>query len=124
MTDRSQNNSIWEHGENIYPGLTCKYCKTRKKEGGVTRFKQHSAERGSNVVSYNHVPHDVRDYFRRELDRTADKRRSRQQERLRREKITVEGNVDDEDEEELQRALHESWEEEAYARRVCGQGEQ
>ncbi|GJM98300.1 hypothetical protein PR202_ga15295 [Eleusine coracana subsp. coracana] len=92
--------------------------------GGATHFKEHLAGRGRNVVSCTLVSAEVRDYFRRELDKTTDKRRGRQQERLRREEITAEGDVDDEDDEELQRALHESQEEEAYARRVREQGGQ
>ena len=31
MADRSQSDSVWEHGENIYPGFFCKYCKCSKK---------------------------------------------------------------------------------------------
>ena len=87
MADRTD--PVWEHGVNIYPGFTCKYCKSTKKGGGATRFKQHLAGRGSNVVHCAHVPPDVRDYFRGELDRTADRRNERIQENLRREQIAA-----------------------------------
>lgn len=120
MADHDQRDKVWEHGENIYPRFTCKYCKQSKKEDGATRFKQHLAGRDNNVVHCTFVPPDVHDYFRRELDRAADRRRHKQQESLRREDIVAEGNVShegiDDVDEELQRALHISREEKAYAR--------
>jgi hypothetical protein len=90
-------------GENIYPGFVCKYRKCLKKSGGVTRLKQHLAGQGNNVKHCSCVPLDIRDYFRRELDRTADRKKSKQNERLIRDEVAAEGNVvhdiDSEDEE-------------------------
>src|SRR6266542_1073463 len=60
---------VWEHGENKHPEFWCKYCRKEKKGGGATRFKEHLAGRGHEVVHCDHVPVEVRDYFRRELDR-------------------------------------------------------
>jgi hypothetical protein len=93
MGDRSQADGVWEHGENIYSRFVCMYCKCSKKGGGVTRFKQHLAGQGNNVKHYLYVPPDVCDYFQRELDWTADKKKSKQKERLLREEVAVEGNV-------------------------------
>ena len=59
MGDQGQSDPVWEHGVNIYPGFTCKYCKCTKKRGGATRFKQHLAGRGRNVVHCAHVPPDL-----------------------------------------------------------------
>ena len=128
MADRSQSDSVWEHGENIYPGFLCKYCKCSKKGDGATRFKQHLAGRGGNVIACVSVPPDVRDFYRRDLDRAAERRRTRQRESLLREEAAAEGNtvheVDSDNDEELQAALHASRQEEEYARRVREQGGQ
>ena len=32
---------VWEHGENLYLGWQCNYCRTQKEGDGATRFKQH-----------------------------------------------------------------------------------
>ncbi|GJM84990.1 hypothetical protein PR202_ga00713 [Eleusine coracana subsp. coracana] len=93
MTERNQSDDVWEHGVNTYPGFIYKYCKCSKKGGDATRFKQHLAGRGGNMVSYDRVPPDVRAYYLRQLDRTADKKKERQRESLRREEIAAEGNV-------------------------------
>jgi hypothetical protein len=125
MGDRLQADEIWEHGENIYPRFICKYCKCSKKGGDVTRFMQHLAGRGNNVKHCSCVPLDVRDYFRHELDRGADRKKTKQNERLLREEVAAEGNVVhdiDSDDEELQRALHASREEEQFARAAREQG--
>jgi hypothetical protein len=74
MGDRSQTDEVWEHGENIYPEFVCKYYKCSKKGGGATRFKQHLTDRGNNVKHCSFVPPDIHDYFRRELDRTVERR--------------------------------------------------
>jgi hypothetical protein len=129
MGDRSQVDEVWEHGENIYPGFVCKYCKCSKKGGGATHFKQQLAGRGNNVKHCSCVPPDVRDYFRRELDRTADRKKTKKKERLLREEVAAEGNVVhdiDSDDKELQCALHASREEaqrEREARQRGGQYE-
>ena len=55
-----------------------------------------------------HVPPDVRDYFRGELDRTAGRKKERIQENLRREQIAAQDNVvhvDDDDDEVLHMSL-------------------
>jgi hypothetical protein len=66
------------------------------------------------------IPQDVRDYFRHELDRTAENRRARQRQSLLREEVVAEGNVihdiDSNNDEELQCAIHVSREEVQYAR--------
>jgi hypothetical protein len=64
------------------------------KEGwGATHFKQHLADRGNNVKHCSCVPPDVRDYFWHELDRIADRKKTKQKERLLREEVAAEGNV-------------------------------
>jgi hypothetical protein len=129
MADHSQADEILEHGENIYPGFICKYCKCSKKGGGVTSFKQHLANRGNNVKHCSFVPSDVHDYFRRGLDRKADRKKTKNKERLLREEVAAEGNVVhgiDFGDEELQHALHASREEaqrERAARQRWGQYE-
>jgi hypothetical protein len=91
MGDRSQADEVWEHGENIYPKFVCKYCKCSKKGGGVTHFKQHLVGWGNNIKHCSCVPPDVHDYFRRELDRIADRKKTKQKERLLREEVAAEG---------------------------------
>jgi hypothetical protein len=72
------------------------------------------------------VPPDVRDYFRRDLDRSAQNRRVRQRQSMLREEVDAEGNVihniDSDNDEELQRTIHLSREEAQYAHRVRQQG--
>ncbi|TVU26043.1 hypothetical protein EJB05_28571, partial [Eragrostis curvula] len=111
MGDRNESGSVWEHGEKYEAGFRCKYCHGSKKGGGATRFKQHLASRGNDVVHCTFVPKDVRDYYRRELDRTKAKATNRMKEKLRLEDIAMEGNVsgdDDEDDVELNAAIHMS----------------
>ena len=99
---------VWEHGENLYPGWRCNYCRTQKGGGGATRLKQHLAGRGAEVVHCRNVPPDVRDFFQRELDRAKKATADLARERLRREKAAAEGNYpgDEEDEEaQVQRAM-------------------
>jgi hypothetical protein len=125
MGDRTQSDLVWEHGENIYPGFVCKYSKCTKKGSGATHFKQHLAGRGNNVKHCSSVPPDVRDYFRCELYRTADRKKSKPKERLLREEVAAEVNVVhdiDSDDEELQRGLHASQEEEQFARAARERG--
>ena len=83
---------VWEHGENLYPGWRCNYCRTQKGGGGATRLKQHLAGRGAEVVHCRNVPPDVWDFFQRELDRAKKATADRDRERLRREKAAAEGN--------------------------------
>jgi hypothetical protein len=74
------------------------------------------------------VPPDVRDYFPRDLDRSAQNRRARQRQSMLREEVAADGNVvhniDSNNDEELQRAIHISREGEQYAQRVRQQGGQ
>jgi hypothetical protein len=115
MGDRSQTDKIWELGENIYPRFVYMYCKCSKKGGGVTCFKQHLADRGT-MSSIVHVFHptfvtifDV-SLIGQPIGRRASKRK-----KLLREEVPAKGNVvhdTDFDDEELQRALHASREEE------------
>jgi hypothetical protein len=102
--------------------FTCNYYGCTKRGGGATHFKQHLAARGSNVKHCGSVSPDVQDYFCRDLDRTDENKSARQRRSLLREEIAVEGNVahniDSDNDEELQRAIHHSREEAQYARRV------
>jgi hypothetical protein len=127
MVDHHPINEIWEHGQNMYPGFTCNYCRCTKKGGVATWFKQHLVARGSIVKHCGSVPLDVRDYFHHEIDRTAENRRAKQRQSLLREEVTVEGNVvhdiDSDKDEELKCVIHLSREEAQYARRVQEQGE-
>jgi hypothetical protein len=74
------------------------------------------------------VPLDVRDYFRRDLDRSTQNRRVRQWQSTLREEVAAEGNVvhniDWDNDEELQCAIHLSREEAQYAQRVRQYGGQ
>ena len=99
---------IWEHGENLYLGWQCNYCRTQKEGGGATKLKQHLAGRGAEVVHYRNVPPDVRDFFQRGIDRAKKATADRARERLRREKSAAEANYpgDEEDEKaQVQRAM-------------------
>ena len=116
---------VWEHGENLYPGWRCNYCRTQKGGGGATRLKQHLAHRGAEVVHCRNVPPDVRDFFQRELDRAKKATADRARERLRREKAAAEGNYpgDEEDEEaQVQRAMDLSRAEAEFRRGVEQRG--
>jgi hypothetical protein len=93
----------------------------------VTRFKQHLTGRGNNVKHCSCVPPDVRNYFRHDLDRTADRKKTKNKERLLREEVAAQNNVlhdIDSDDEELQRALHASREEAQHERVARQQGGQ
>ena len=84
-------------------GFRCNYCNKKKKGGGATRLKEYLAGRGSNVIYCDRVPPDVRDYFRRELDRIRDKRKEKVEERVRRQesaRVQVDLTSDNEDTEE------------------------
>ncbi|KAK3120534.1 hypothetical protein QOZ80_9AG0689520 [Eleusine coracana subsp. coracana] len=124
MADHDQSDDVWEHDVNTYPEWSCKYYKISRKGGGANRLKNHLAGRGGNVVSCGRVPPDVRDYYRRELDRIVERKKEKQWDNLRREEVVREKNVVHEinDDEVLQRVLDMSREEEAYARRVRDQG--
>ena len=116
---------VWEHGENLYPGWRCNYCRTQKGGGGATRLKQHLAGRGAEVIHCRNVPPDVRDFFQRELDRAKKATADRARERLRREKAAAEGNYpgDEEDEEaQVQRAMDLSRAEAEFRRGVEQRG--
>jgi hypothetical protein len=82
--------------------------------------EQHLAARGSNVKHCGSILPDVRDYFHRDLDRTAENKRARQRQSLLREKVAIKGdvahNIDSDNDEELQRAIHLSRNEMQYAR--------
>ena len=39
---------VWVHGENLYPGWRCNYCRTQKGGGGATRLKQHLGDDGDD----------------------------------------------------------------------------
>jgi hypothetical protein len=110
---------VWQHGQQTGVGFTCNYCGCTKRGGGATRFKHHLAARGSNVKRCGSVPPDVRDYFRRDLDISAQSMRARQRQSLLREEVAAEENVvhniDSGNNEELQRAIHLSRKETQYA---------
>ncbi|KAK3118492.1 hypothetical protein QOZ80_9BG0700110 [Eleusine coracana subsp. coracana] len=126
MVNRNQSDDVWEHGVNQFPGWSCKYCKISRKGGGANRFKHHLAGRGVNVIHCSNVPPDVRDYYRRKLDRIVARKKDIQRDNLRREEVAREANVvhDIDDDEVLQRVMDMSREEEAYVWRVCDQGGQ
>ncbi|GJN05321.1 hypothetical protein PR202_ga22940 [Eleusine coracana subsp. coracana] len=99
-----------------------------KKGIGANRLKHHLAGRGGNMIHYSNVPSNVCDYYRRELDRIVTRKKYIQRDNLRREEVAREGNVvhdiNDDEDEVLQRVLDLSREEEAYVRRVRDQGGQ
>src|SRR6185312_7631859 len=116
---------VWEHGENLFPGWRCNYCRTQKGGGGATRLKQHLAGRGAEVVHCRNVPPDVREFFQRDIERAKKATADRARERLRREKSATEGNYpgDEEDEEaQLQRAMDLSRAEAEFRRGVEQRG--
>jgi hypothetical protein len=116
---------VWDHSENQYRGFTWNYCYCSKK--GVV---PHSL---SNTWSDVELMWSIVEVFLRtfvtffchEHHRTAEKEKIKQRETLLREKVALEGNVvhqvDSNNDEKLQWALHASQEEE-YARRVRHHG--
>ena len=115
---------VWEHGENLYPGWRCKYCHTAKSGGGATRLKHHLAGRGSDVVHCQHVPHEVRDYFRRELDRTKKAGHDRARKKLQREEAAAATDYvyDSHEEEHIRQAMGQSRAEAAFRQQVNQRG--
>jgi hypothetical protein len=85
-----QMDSVWKHGDNIYPGFKYKYCKKQWKEGGATRFKQHLALREGNVQGCRNIPPNNADFFQQELDKVHDKKKARVTEEAR--KLQVAGS--------------------------------
>jgi hypothetical protein len=63
-------NTVWEHGENLFPGFKCKYCVKKIRGGGATRLKEHLAGESENVIRCTKCPSDICDYFLRELQRS------------------------------------------------------
>ncbi len=111
---------VWEHGESMAPGWRCKYCHQRKGGGGATRLKIHLAGKEKGVTYCNSVPPDVREFFRRELDRIKDAGDTRQSERARRVEAAGVNYCDltgDADEEEQMEAAMEASRQEASFRR-------
>jgi hypothetical protein len=119
MADHQITDEVWQYAQNTGASFTCNYCGCTKRGSGATWFKQHLAARGSNVKHYCSVPSDVRDYFYHDLDRTAENRRARQRQSLLREEVAAVGNmvhdIDSNNDEKLQRAIHFSREETQYA---------
>jgi hypothetical protein len=71
------------------------------------------------------VPPPVREYFQREIERTKKATYERNKERLRKEAVAAEGNypnAEDDDEDQLQRAIHLSRAEELYRQGVKQRG--
>jgi hypothetical protein len=122
MADHQITDEVWQHGQNMGAGFTCNYCGCTKRGGGATRFKQYLSTRGSNVKHCSGVPPNVRNYFYRNLDRTAQNRRARQWESLLSEEVAAEGNmgrnIDSNNDDELQHTIHLSREKAQYAQRV------
>jgi hypothetical protein len=50
---------VWEHGENLFPGFKYKYCVKEFHGGGVTRLKEHLAEKSGNVARCTKYPPDI-----------------------------------------------------------------
>ena len=69
------------------------------------------------MVGCAHVFAEVRDYFHRELDRNAKRRKERARQALRQQDVAAEGNVNVEDDEDLQAAMRLSREEEKFRQR-------
>jgi hypothetical protein len=99
-----------------------------KRGGRATQFKQYLATYGSNVKHCGSVPPDMRDYFHRDLDRTAENWKARRRQSLLWEEVAAKGNVvhdiDSDNNEELQCPIHLSREEAQYAWWVWQQGGQ
>ena len=104
---------VWEHGEKRGSGFKCKYCGTSKSGGGATRFKDHLAHRGHDVIDCPSVPPVVKNFFISELDKIKAKKYERQQDRRRRDAaarstryVDLEGEEEEEEQDdELQQAL-------------------
>ncbi|XP_039811854.1 uncharacterized protein LOC120674800 [Panicum virgatum] len=117
---------VWEHGEKRGSGFKCKYCGTSKSGGGATRFKDHLAHRGHDVIDCPSVPPAVKNFFISELDKIKAKKYERQQDRRRRDAaarstqyVDLEGEEEEEEQDdELQQALRHSREEYEFRQRA------
>jgi hypothetical protein len=127
MAEHQITDEVWQHGQHAGVGFTCNYCGCTKRGGGATRFKHHLIARESNVKHFGSVAPNVRDYFRRDLDRSAQNRRASKRQSILREEVAAEGNVvhniNSDNDEKLQCAIHISREDAQYAQRIrqqCG----
>jgi hypothetical protein len=122
MADRSQADEVWEHGKTSILNLFASIASARRRV--VCHTFQAALDRPGNKVKHcSCVPPDVHDYFQRDLNQTANRKKTKNKERLLREEVAAKGNVlydIDSDDEELQRALHTS-REEAHRERVARQ---
>ena len=71
---RQMVDPVWEHGEKVGNGWKCKYCHEQRNGGGATRLKEHLAQRGKDAKDCHSVPHEVKTFFNRELDRIRGKK--------------------------------------------------
>jgi len=119
---------VWENGENLFPGIKCRYCLKSWKGGRATRLKEHLAGRSGNIASCLKIPPDVRDYFRRELQRTREKKKWINEERVNKvQSATPHINLDDDDDEDedevLQHVMEQSRQEAEFQRKTGGRYE-
>jgi len=123
MDDKDQ---VWEHGENLYPGFKCNYCLKSWRGAGCTRLKEHLAGRSGNVAPCSRTPPDVREYFRRELQRIRDRKKTIDENRRNKVQSATPyiDLVDNENEDEvLQRVMEQSRQEEEFRRQAGGRYE-
>ena len=109
---------VWLHGEKVGAGFKCKYCRETKSGGGGTRLKEHLAHRGKNVKKCPSVPPDIKIYFQLDIDKTKEKKSSRFRQQLRADEAARTHFGDDEYEDELKAALHQSRVEHEFSQRA------
>ncbi|PWZ24850.1 hypothetical protein Zm00014a_031037 [Zea mays] len=109
---------VWLHGEKVGAGFKCKYCRETKSGGGGTRLKEHLAHRGKNVKKCPSVPPDIKAYFQLDIDKTKEKKSSRFRQQLRADEAARTHFGDDEYEDELKAALHQSRVEHEFSQRA------
>ena len=109
---------VWLHGEKVGAGFKCKYCRETKSGGGGTRLKEHLAHRGKNVKKCPSVPPDIKAYFQLDIDKTKEKKSPRFRQQLRAAEAARTHFEDDEYEDELKAALHQSRVEHEFSQRA------
>jgi hypothetical protein len=106
------------HGEKVGAGFKCKYYRETKSGGGGTRLKEHLTHRGNNVKKCPSVPIDIKAYFRFDINKTKEKKSSRFRQQLRAGEAARTHFGDNEYEDELKVALHQSRVEHEFSQRA------
>jgi hypothetical protein len=119
MSDEDRDRDrVWLHGEKVSACFKCKYCRETNSGGVGTRLKEHLVHRGKNVKKCSSIRLDIKTYFQLDIDKIKEKKRTRFRQQLRADKVARTHLGDDQYEDELYAALHQSRVEHEFSQRV------